>query len=54
MSKIELETEQKDLKKEISALTALLKSDEALRAQVSSELDEVARKYATPRRTVIA
>jgi DNA gyrase/topoisomerase IV subunit A len=54
MSKIELETEQKDLKKEISALTALLKSDEALRAQVSSELDEVAKKYATPRRTVIA
>ena len=54
MSKIELETEQKELKKEIAALTALLKSDEALRAQVASELDEVAKKYATPRRTVIA
>ena len=54
MSKIELETEQKDLKKEISALTALLKSDEALRSQVASELDHVAAKFATPRRTVIA
>mgnify|MGYP003338811571 CR=1 FL=1 len=54
MSKIELDTEQKELKKEIAALTALLKSDEALRAQVSTELDEVSKKYATPRRTVIA
>ena len=54
MSTIELETEQKDLKKEITALTALLKSEEALRAQVSAELDFVASKYATPRRTVIA
>jgi len=42
------------LKKEIAALTALLKSDEALRAQVSSELDDVAKRYSTARRTVIA
>ena len=54
MSKIELETEQKELKSTISKLTALLKSDEALRKQVSDELGEVAAKYATARRTVIA
>ena len=54
ISKIELETEQKSLKSEIASLTALLKSEEALRAQVAKELDEVANKYATPRRTLIA
>ena len=54
MSKIELETEQKNLKSEIASLTALLKSEEALRSQVSKELDEVSSKYATPRRTIIA
>ena len=54
MSKIELESEQKELKSTIAKLTALLKSDEALRAQVSDELSEVAAKYATPRRTLIA
>jgi DNA gyrase/topoisomerase IV subunit A len=54
MSKIELDTEQKSLKSEISALTALLKSEAALRAKVSEELGEVAKKFATPRRTVIA
>lgn len=54
MSKIELEGEQKTLKSEIAALTALLKSDEALRSKVSEELAAVASKFATPRRTVIA
>ena len=54
MSKIELETEQKELKSTISKLTALLKSDEALRKQVADELTEVEAKYATPRRTLIA
>jgi DNA gyrase/topoisomerase IV subunit A len=54
MSKIELEGEQKELKTTISKLTALLKSDEALRKQVSDELGDVAAKYATPRRTLIA
>jgi len=54
MSKIELEGEQKELKSTISKLTALLKSDEALRKQVSDELGDVAAKYATPRRTLIA
>ena len=54
MSKIELETEQKELKSTISKLTALLKSEEALRKQVADELTEVEAKYATPRRTLIA
>ena len=54
MSKIELEAEQKELKSTISKLTALLKSDEALRKQVADELTEVEAKYATPRRTLIA
>ena len=54
MSKIELDTEQKQLKATISALTALLKSDEALRKAVSDELTDVAKKFATPRRTRIS
>jgi DNA gyrase/topoisomerase IV subunit A len=54
VSKIELDSEQKALKSEISALTALLKSEEALRKKVSEELGEVAKKFATPRRTLIA
>ena len=54
ISKIELDSEQKSLKSEISALTALLKSDEALRKKVAEELKDVAAKFATPRRTVIA
>jgi len=51
MSKLELESEQKELKATIAALTALLKSDDALRKQVSDELTEVSKKYATERRT---
>jgi DNA gyrase/topoisomerase IV subunit A len=54
MSKIELEAEQKDLKSTISKLTALLKSDEALRKQVADELSDVEKKFSTPRRSLIA
>lgn len=54
MSKIELEAEQKELKSTISKLTALLKSDEALRKQVADELSDVEKKFATPRRSLIA
>ena len=53
LSKIELETEQKSLKSEVSALNVLLKSDDALRNKVAEELREVSAKYATSRRTVI-
>jgi DNA gyrase subunit A len=54
MSKIELESEQKELKAIIAKLAALLKSEEAIRKQVADELSEVEKRFATPRRTVIA
>lgn len=54
MSKIELDAEAKNLKAEISTLTALLKSEVALKGKVSEELEEVAKRFATPRRTIIA
>ena len=53
MSKLELESEQKELKKTIADLTALLKSDENIRALISTELTAVAKSFATPRRTRI-
>jgi DNA gyrase/topoisomerase IV subunit A len=53
MSKIELETEQKELKTTIAALTKLLKSEDAIKAQVSDELTAVGKSYAVPRRTRI-
>jgi DNA gyrase/topoisomerase IV subunit A len=53
MSKIELETEQKELKSVIAELTKLLKSEEAIKAQVSEELTAVGKAFATPRRTRI-
>ena len=53
MSKLELESEQKELKKVIAELAALLKSEENIKAQVSTELTAVAKSYATPRRTRI-
>jgi DNA gyrase subunit A len=54
MSKLELETEQKELKGQIAALTALLGSDEAVRKAVSDELTVVAKNFGTPRRSHIA
>ncbi|HEY3293411.1 MAG TPA: DNA topoisomerase (ATP-hydrolyzing) [Candidatus Nanopelagicaceae bacterium] len=53
MSKLELETEQKELKKTIDALVTLLKSEENIKKQVSDELTAVGKSFATPRRTVI-
>ena len=53
MSKLELESEQKELKAIIAELTALLKSEENIRALISTELSAVAKSYATPRRTRI-
>ena len=53
MSKLELESEQKELKAVISALTALLKSEENIKRQVSVELTEVSKSCATPRKTKI-
>jgi DNA gyrase/topoisomerase IV subunit A len=53
MSKIELETESKELKKTIAELTALLKTEDSIKAQVSLELTQVGKAFATPRKTRI-
>ena len=51
--RLELEEEQDKLRAEIASLTEILESDERLREVVSSELAEVAKKFGTPRRTVL-
>lgn len=53
MSKLELETEQKELSATIKALMTLLGSEDAIRKQVSVELTEVSKNFATPRRSRI-
>ncbi len=53
MSKLELESEQKELATTIAALVALLKSEENIKAQVSNELTAVGKSFAVPRRTRI-
>ena len=53
MSKLELETEQKELKSVITKLKALLASEDSIKAQVSEELSQVAKEHGTPRRTKI-
>ncbi len=52
-SRIELENERDELKKEIAELEELLGSDALLRAQVARELDAVADQLGTPRRTLL-
>jgi len=52
-SRIELEQERDELTREIAELTAILESDELLRGVVSDELADVAKKFGTPRRTVL-
>ncbi len=51
--RLELETEQDELRAEIASLTSILESDTRLRELVSGELAEVAKKFGTPRRTVL-
>ena len=53
-SRIELEAEAEQLRKEIAELREILGSDERLRSVVSDELAEVARTFGTERRTVLA
>jgi len=53
MSKLELETEEKSLKEAIAALKKILASEESIKAQVSVELTEASKNFATPRRTRI-
>jgi DNA gyrase subunit A len=52
-SRIELEKEQKQLEKEIAELEALLGEPKKLRRLVARELDEVAERLGTPRRTLL-
>jgi DNA gyrase subunit A len=52
-SRIELEKEQKQLEKEIAELEGLLADPKKLKKLVSKELDEVAEKFGTPRRTLL-
>jgi DNA gyrase subunit A len=50
-SKLELETEKKQLLLEIAELEKILKSDKVLKDLVASELEEVAKNYGDDRRT---
>ncbi|WP_432245914.1 DNA gyrase/topoisomerase IV subunit A [Arthrobacter sp. G.S.26] len=52
-SRIELEKEQDELRREIAGLEAILASEERLRTLVSDELAEIAEQHGTPRRTVL-
>lgn len=52
-SRIELETERDDLLKAIAELEEILSSEERLHELVSSELADVSKKFATPRRTIL-
>jgi DNA gyrase subunit A len=52
--RLELEAERERLEAEITELSRILDSDAELRKLVSGELAEVAKKYGTPRRTVLA
>jgi len=52
-SRIELEAEQETLRSTIAELTRIIESDQLLRTVVSDELAEIAKKYGTPRRTVL-
>ncbi|HEY2519530.1 MAG TPA: DNA topoisomerase IV subunit A [Streptosporangiaceae bacterium] len=51
--RIELERERDQLRSEIEALTEILSSDARLREVVSSELADMAKRFGTPRRTVL-
>ncbi|MCQ4044813.1 DNA topoisomerase (ATP-hydrolyzing) subunit A [Streptantibioticus rubrisoli] len=51
--RLELEAERDKLTAEIAELTRILESDTELRKLVSTELAAVAKKYGTPRRTVL-
>jgi DNA gyrase subunit A len=51
--RLELEREREELRSEIEALTEILSSDERLREVVSSELADIAKRFGTPRRTVL-
>jgi DNA gyrase subunit A len=51
--KLELEREQETLRAEIAALTELLDNEDKLRDLVSGEMADLAKRFGTPRRTVL-
>jgi DNA gyrase subunit A len=51
--RLELERERETLQREIAELTEILSSDQKLREVVSAELADIAKRFATPRRTVL-
>lgn len=53
LSRIELESERDELKSRIERLNEILDNPEVLHKVVSDELDEVVKRYGTPRRTVL-
>ncbi|TWE12984.1 DNA gyrase/topoisomerase IV subunit A [Rudaeicoccus suwonensis] len=52
-SRIELEKEQDELRREIEQLQAILDDEKLLHRTVSNELADVAKEFGTPRRTVL-
>ncbi|KRE40221.1 DNA gyrase/topoisomerase IV subunit A [Knoellia sp. Soil729] len=52
-SRLDLETQRDDLQKAIEELEAILGDEKLLHRTVSTELGEVAKKFGTPRRTVL-
>ncbi|MHB1165142.1 MAG: DNA gyrase/topoisomerase IV subunit A [Candidatus Nanopelagicales bacterium] len=52
-SRIELEKEGDDLRREIDGLTAMLEDPAVLRAAVADEIASMAQAHATPRRTLL-
>jgi len=52
-SRIELEKEKTELEETIAGLDAILQDDALLRKVVSDELNDVAKAYGTPRRTIL-
>ena len=51
--KLELEREQETLRAEIAELTEILDNEESLKSLVSGEMSDLAKKFGTPRRTVL-
>jgi DNA gyrase subunit A len=51
--KLELEREQETLRAEIAELTEILENEDKLKNLVSGEMSDLAKKFGTPRRTVL-
>ncbi|MDO5498705.1 MAG: DNA topoisomerase IV subunit A, partial [Propionibacteriaceae bacterium] len=52
-SRIELDAERDELQERIAALNEIIDNDDKLRAVVNDELADVAKRFGTPRRTVL-